>query len=74
MAAKGIADLRTLDLESTWVTYTADAAKFTPTYCQARAEVAAWVAKNGKAGIVTLLQGVSQGQSFATLYGPMLTQ
>lgn len=74
VSAKGVADLRTLDLESTWVAYTGNLARFTPTYCQARAEVAAWIAKNGKASVGTLLQGVGHGKSFSTLYGGLLTQ
>lgn len=68
-----IADLRTLDLGSTWVTYAGDPARFTPTYCQARTEVAAWIAKNGKASVAALLQGVGQGKSFSTLYGGLPT-
>ena len=74
VSGKGINDLLTLDLEPDWVTYTNNSAVFDKTYCQARAEVAAWVTKKGNAAIDQLLQAVSQGQSFTSQYGPMQTQ
>lgn len=74
VTGKGIPNLLTLDLESDWVAYTGSTATFATTYCQARAEVAAWVAKRGSAAVVQLLTAMSQGQSFTSQYGPMQTQ
>lgn len=74
VTGKGIPSLLTLDLESDWVTYTNNSNVFLTTYCQARAEVAAWVAKKGNAAIGQLLQAVSQGQTFTSQYGTMQTQ
>jgi hypothetical protein len=74
IATKGVADLRSLGMESTWVTYTNSTATFTNTYCQARGEVAAWVGKHGNAAVNSLLSAVSGGQNFNTVYGPMQTQ
>lgn len=47
---------------------------FFKTYCQARAEVAAWIGKRGNAVVVQLLEAVRQGHSFAGQYGAMTTQ
>ena len=74
VTGKGIDDLRKLDLETDWVAYTGPEDVFFKTYCQARAEVAAWIGKRGNAGVVQLLDAVRQGQSFAGQYGAMLTQ
>ena len=74
VTGKGINDLTTLDQESDWVTYTNSSANFDRTYCQARAEVAAWVAKKGNVAVTQLLTAVGQGQSFASQYGAMQTQ
>lgn len=74
VTAKGIADLTALDLQSDWNTYTASSATFEKTYCQARAEVAAWIATRGISAINQLLQAVAQGQSFTSQYGAMQTQ
>lgn len=74
VTGKGIPSLLTLDLESDWVTYTNKSNVFLSTYCQARAEVAAWVAKKGNPAIGQLLQAVSQGQTFTSQYGAMQTQ
>jgi Repeat of unknown function (DUF5648) len=71
---KGIASLLSLDSQAAWVTYTDNPAVITETYCQARAEVAAWVARRGTAAINQLLQAVAQGQSFTSQYGAMQTQ
>lgn len=70
----GVADLTMLDLQSDWTAYTASSATFEKTYCQARAEVAAWIAKRGTTAINQLLQAVAQGQSFTSQYGAMQTQ
>lgn len=74
VTAKGIPSLLTLDSVSDWIAYTSSPATFATTYCQARAEVAAWIAKRGSAAVVQLLTAVSQGQSFTSQYGPMQTQ
>ncbi len=71
---KGIASLLSLDSKAAWVTYTDNPAVVIETYCQARAEVAAWVARRGTAAINQLLQAVAQGQSFTSQYGAMQTQ
>ena len=74
VTGKGIDDLRKLDQEAVWVAYTGPEDVFFKTYCQARAEVAAWIGKRGNAGVVQLLDAVRQGQSFTGQYGQMLTQ
>ena len=74
VTGKGIDDLRKLDLETDWVAYTGPEDVFFKTYCQARAEVAAWIGKRGNAGVVQLLDAVRQGQSFTGQYGQLLTQ
>lgn len=73
VSGKGIDDLRRLDWETDWVAYTGPEDVFFKTYCQARAEVAAWIGKRGNAGVVQLLDAVRQGQSFWNLYGAMVT-
>ncbi len=74
VTGKGIDDLRKLDREADWVAYTGPEPVFFKTYCQARAEVAAWIGRRGNAGVVQLLDAVRQGQSFWTVYGAMVTQ
>ncbi|MBG9389341.1 hypothetical protein [Caenimonas aquaedulcis] len=74
VTGKGIADLRTLDDEGDWVAYTGSVDAFFKTYCQAGAEVGAWVRARDSAAIGQLLQAVRQGQSFSTQYGAMMTQ
>ena len=74
VTGKGIDDLRKLDLETDWAAYTGPEDVFFKTYCQARAEVAAWIGKRGNAGVVQLLDAVRQGQSFTGQYGAMQTQ
>lgn len=60
VTGKGIDDLRKLDLETDWVAYTGPEDVFFKTYCQARAEVAAWIGKRGNTGVVQLLDAVRQ--------------
>ena len=74
VTGKGIDDLRKLDQEAVWVAYTGPEDVFFKTYCQARAEVAAWIGKRGNAGVVQLLDAVRQGQSFTGQYGQLLSQ
>lgn len=73
--AKGIDDLTKLNLQEDWNTYTGVGGMVaTTTYCQASAEVEAWITqKGGNAAILQLLEGLRQGQSFYTLYGVLLT-
>lgn len=71
---KGIDDLNKVATTEQWNAYTADAAVATNTYCQARKEVATWMAKNGKDAALDILNKIGQGQDFNTLYGPILTQ
>ena len=74
VTGKGIASLLSLDLQADWNVYTGSAATFEKTYCQARAEVAAWITKLGAGAVNTLLQAVLQGQTFTSQYGAMQTQ
>jgi hypothetical protein len=57
-----------------WNRYTNVAANFRPTYCQARAEVDAWITSHGRERFWALLDGLGGGGRFAQLYGPLLTQ
>lgn len=69
-----IDDLRKLD--HGWMEFT-DAdfqKKMRPAYCQAGTELDAWLHRYGRAGLLALIESVKQGVSFATAYGPMLTQ
>ena len=73
--AKGIDDLTKLSGSQAWLANVNISDDMDQrTYCQARAEVGAWIAKRGNAAIVQLLQAVAQGQSFTSLYGAMQTQ
>ena len=74
VTGKGIDELRKLYQEAFWLAYTGPEDVFVKTYCQARAEVAAWIGKRGNAGVVQLLDAVRQGQSFTGQYGQLLTQ
>ena len=74
VSGKGVADLTTLDQGSVWTSYTSSSPAFEKTYCQARAEVSAWITKRGNTAIGQLLQAVGQGQTFTSQYGPMQTQ
>jgi hypothetical protein len=72
---KGVADLRTLDSGTAWNTTTqAFGPVGTQVYCQANGEVEAWLTKNGKPALLSLLDTLKTGADFYTLYGPLLTQ
>lgn len=71
---KYISDLRTLDGGAALAVATADSNKGDAIYCQAASEVEAWLTKNGKAKFIDLLSKVKAGESFYSLYGPLLTQ
>jgi hypothetical protein len=73
---RGIDNLFELQRGSQWVEYTfkhRDKARLT--YCQARNEVAEWIAERGGFGVVLdLLAGRSKGRSFTSLYGRQQAQ
>ena len=71
--AKGIDDLSKLDLQLDWNTYTgASGVVAQATYCQASAEVSAWISQKGSSAAITqLLESLRLGQNFYTLYGPL---
>jgi hypothetical protein len=71
---KGLLDLRTLDANKAWRNYTNLPGRSHPTYCQARAEVTTWLARNGRQRFFWLLDWVRAGRPFYEGYGPMLTQ
>jgi hypothetical protein len=71
---KGLLDLRTLDANRAWRNYTNLPGRGHPTYCQARAEVTTWLARNGRQRFFWLLDWVRAGRPFYEAYGPMLTQ
>ncbi len=70
---KGIDDLRRLDRNADWAAYTMSRERRRPTYCQARAEVAAWMERHGIDGLHRLLDAVRRATPFYDVYGPMLT-
>jgi hypothetical protein len=72
VSGNGVTSLLTLDLESAWTSYTNSAATFDKTYCQARAEVAAWIAQKGPSAVTQLLTSVGNGQSFSSQYGVLI--
>ncbi len=43
-------------------------------YCQAFAEVDAWMHRHGRGGLLALIDAVREGRDFYTSYGSMLTQ
>jgi len=71
---RGIDDLGRLETGAAWSEYTNIPGTLEPTYCQARAEVAAWRARSGPAGLVELLGKLRHGAVFGDVYGPMLSQ
>ncbi|MFT3838775.1 MAG: hypothetical protein QM723_17480 [Myxococcaceae bacterium] len=71
----GVDDLTRLSANAAWATYTDFRTAITPTYCQAKAEVAAWIEKNGLQRFVELTRSVhGGGAAFDATYGPLLTQ
>lgn len=71
---QAIDDLRRLD--HGWMEFTDSNSpkKMRPAYCQAGAELDAWLHRYGQPGLLALIGSVKQGVSFAVAYGPMLTQ
>jgi hypothetical protein len=70
----GIDDLRRLETGAAWSEYTNIPGTMEPTYCQARAEVAAWQERSGPGGLVELLRKVRAGAAFGDVYGAMQSQ
>ncbi len=71
---RGVDDLRRLDTLAAWGEYTGHRSTQEPTYCQARAEVDAWVHRFGAPRVVELMRKVRDGASFDEVYGPLQTQ
>jgi hypothetical protein len=71
---KGLSDLRKLDAARDWGDYTDLRAVDHQTYCQAEAEVGAWLARNGRERFFGLIEYLRKGGNFYDAYGPMLTQ
>lgn len=70
---RAIDDLRRLDTDYAWNGFTNMAGKLEATYCQARDELGAWIAKRGRAAVLEVVDGVTAGRPFDALYGPLLT-
>ncbi len=70
---RGIDDLRRLERSVEWYRYTSTAGTIHATYCQARAEVEAWVRRGGRP-LASVLDAIGAGAPFATAYGPLATQ
>ncbi|MBL8920245.1 MAG: DsbA family protein [Myxococcaceae bacterium] len=69
---RGVDTLLRLQTSGVFFRYTDLRGKFEPTYCQARAEVEAWIRKNGRRRLDEVLEGVGGGASFTELYGPLV--
>lgn len=72
VTARGVDTLHRLESNGLFFRYTDLRGRFDPTYCQARAEVEAWIRRNGRGRFDALLDGVGAGTSFAELYGPLV--
>jgi hypothetical protein len=72
VTARGVDTLHRLETTGVFFRYTDLRGKLEPTYCQARAEVEAWIRKNGRERLDALLAGVGAGTSFDELYGPLV--
>lgn len=70
---KGIDDLRRLDGHVAWEEHVNVVSQQHPTYCQAKAEVAAWLEGNGRSRLVQVLAALREGASFYDAYGPLRT-
>jgi hypothetical protein len=70
----GVDDLRRLDRNDAWADFTSQRGVLDATYCQARAEVSAWLARAGAARLPALVDAARDGAAFENLYGPMATQ
>jgi protein-disulfide isomerase len=72
VTARGVDTLHRLESTGLFFRYTDLRGKLEPTYCQARAEVEAWLRRNGRARLDALLDGVAGGTPFRSLYGPLV--
>jgi hypothetical protein len=68
---KGIDDLSRLSGANAWGQYTNDRSRLRPTYCQASAEIRAWLQRSGKPALLKLMDEVKSGKPFADIYGPL---
>ncbi len=71
VTANGIDDLSRLSGGNAWGQYTNDRSRLRPTYCQASAEIRAWLQRNGKPALLKLMDDVKSGKPFAGIYGPL---
>jgi hypothetical protein len=71
---QAVVDLHDLDDERAWNDFTNRPGLLEPTYCQARAEVEAWIAGHGVARVLLLFDALRAGRRFYEIYGPMLTR
>jgi Concanavalin A-like lectin/glucanases superfamily len=69
--AAGVDDLRSLDSPGVWTAHTDVLDQQHPTYCQAGAEVQAWIRRHGERHLEELLTAVRDGASFYERYGPL---
>ena len=69
--APAIDDLRLLESNAAWEAFTNVVPQQHAAYCQARAEVAAWVGAHGRERLVELLASLRDGASFYPAYGPL---
>jgi hypothetical protein len=72
---RAVDDLTRLTEGPAWSQYTDFRTTTEAAYCQVKAEVAAWIAKNGLEKFVALTHAVREGgATFESAYGPMLTR
>lgn len=71
---RAIDDLRRLSTEEAWQGFTSIAGKGQPAYCQARDEIAAWLAQRQRGNaVVEVLDAVANGGAFDAAYGALAT-
>ena len=70
---RAIDDLGRLGRDPAWWNFTNHRFAMGPTYCQAREELARWVARHDRAQLIALVEAVKQGAAFDERYGPLLT-
>lgn len=69
---RGVDTLHRLESNGLFFRFTDLSGKLEPTYCQARAEIEAWIRKNGRERLDALMEGVGSGTPFNELYGPLV--
>jgi hypothetical protein len=72
---RGVERLADLDTGAKWISHTnRDAQTLLKTYCQASAEVGAWIERHGGfTAVIELLTKRARLASFESLYGPLIT-